>query len=80
MLYIVVSMFAEFPHYKGEYQMIQETGTTESGEVIASCELIKCPACNIKLPKKDLHAQIAHMEEHHPDVIAERLRDIDHWW
>lgn len=56
--------------------MIQETGTTESGEVTASSELIECPGCDVRLPKDDLHAQIAHMEEHHPDVIAERLRGL----
>ncbi len=60
--------------------MTQETGTTEVDKSTSSYKLIKCPACNIKLPETDKYAQIVHMEKHHPDVIAKRLRDIDHWW
>ena len=36
--------------------------------------MIKCPGCGLELPENDLEAQVKHMEEKHPDIIAERLR------
>lgn len=43
-----------------------------------AAKMIRCPGCDCVLPKDDLHAQIMHMEENHPDIIAERLRGIEH--
>ena len=36
--------------------------------------MVKCPGCGHELPEEDVHAQIAHMESRHPDIIADRLR------
>ncbi len=38
-------------------------------------DTIKCPKCEVKLPKKDLRAQVAHMNENHPEEVARRLRE-----
>lgn len=40
-------------------------------------KLIKCPGCDVKLPERDLHAQIAHMDKYHPDIIAARRYDAE---
>jgi len=37
-------------------------------------EMIKCPECDLKLPKDDTDAQVAHMNANHPGLIAERLK------
>ncbi len=44
----------------------------------AEARTIPCPGCGHRLPEDDLRAQIAHMEENHPEIIAERLRGIEH--
>ena len=44
----------------------------------AEARTISCPGCGHKLPEDDLRAQIAHMEANHPEIIAERLRGIEH--
>lgn len=36
---------------------------------------IKCPGCNLRLPKHDTDAQVAHMDKHHPEIIARRLKE-----
>jgi hypothetical protein len=36
--------------------------------------LMKCPGCDLKLPKDDMLAQIQHMERCHPKIIAARHR------
>jgi hypothetical protein len=36
-------------------------------------ELEKCPGCNLMLPQDDLRLQVAHVEQAHPEIIAERL-------
>ena len=38
-------------------------------------DTIKCPACDVRLPKNDLRAQIAHMEQNHPEIIIQRLNE-----
>jgi hypothetical protein len=40
-----------------------------------SVEMVKCPSCDVKIRAGDVHAQKAHMELNHPDVIARRLQD-----
>lgn len=37
--------------------------------------LVKCPGCSLEFPESDLSAQIAHMEQSHPEIIIQRLRD-----
>ncbi len=34
---------------------------------------IKCPSCDLQIDEEDLHAQRAHMEKQHPEVIRARL-------
>lgn len=34
---------------------------------------VKCPGCDTWTGEKDLWGQKAHMEEHHPNIIARRL-------
>jgi len=41
-------------------------------------KMIRCPGCGHVLPEDDLRAQIEHMEENHPEIIALRLRGIEH--
>ena len=41
-----------------------------------SSELIKCPGCDTMLPKNDIDAQVAHMDEFHPDIIAQRRKGL----
>ena len=41
--------------------------------------VIKCPGCSVELPKDDLRAQVAHMEQFHPDIIEQRLREAKPW-
>ena len=41
----------------------------------AEARTISCPGCGHKLPEDDLRAQ---MEANHPEIIAERLRGIEH--
>lgn len=36
-------------------------------------EMVKCPGCDLRLPKNDTDAQVAHMDAHHPGLIAQRL-------
>ncbi|MDD5165558.1 MAG: hypothetical protein PHG25_03450 [Candidatus Pacebacteria bacterium] len=36
--------------------------------------MLKCPGCELLLPEDDLSAQIRHMEECHPEIIASRHR------
>ena len=38
--------------------------------------MIKYPGCDLELPENDPEAQIKHMEEKHPNIIAERLRSV----
>lgn len=46
--------------------------------------MVKCPGCDLELPEDDTVTQMAHMEEHHPEIIeerrkkAERLSDFAH--
>lgn len=38
-------------------------------------ELVDCPGrCGARLPENDVSAQMAHMQGHHSDIIAERLK------
>lgn len=32
-----------------------------------------CPGCGVEISDEDLHAQVEHMEAHHPEIIRERL-------
>lgn len=64
-------------------------GHTQGDEVIAE-KLIKpmldelqkhvpleeCPSCGMRIPVGSSDAQVRHMEEFHPDLIAERLRAV----
>lgn len=38
-------------------------------------QYIQCPGCCLELPADDTDAQVAHMEEYHPEIIAQRLHD-----
>lgn len=33
----------------------------------------QCPGCDLRLPEADLAGQVAHMNEAHPEIVAERL-------
>lgn len=33
----------------------------------------KCPGCDLKLPPDALRAQVDHMQECHPEIVAKRL-------
>lgn len=39
-----------------------------------AAEMDACPGCGYELPAGDVWAQKAHMEDAHPEIIAERLR------
>ena len=41
--------------------------------------LVKCPGCSVELPEDDLRAHVAHMEQFHPDIIEQRLREAKPW-
>lgn len=36
-------------------------------------EMIKCPGCDVMLPENEPWAQKKHMEERHPEIIADRM-------
>jgi len=38
-------------------------------------KMVKCPGCSLEFPEDDLHAQMRHMDEVHPDIIAQRLKE-----
>jgi len=40
-------------------------------------KMIKCPGCDLMLPEDDLQAQVEHMDEFHPDIVAKRLEEVD---
>jgi hypothetical protein len=42
---------------------------------VPQSKLTKCPGCDLELPEGDVRAQKEHMEEHHPEIIAERLEN-----
>lgn len=35
----------------------------------------KCPGCDLKLPPDDMRAQVDHIQEFHPEIIAKRLEE-----
>jgi hypothetical protein len=35
---------------------------------------MKCPGCGFELADEDLQGQVAHMQDVHPEIVAERLR------
>jgi hypothetical protein len=39
----------------------------------------QCPGCSLVLPEDDLVGQSAHMQECHPEIIAERRRESARW-
>lgn len=41
--------------------------------------LVQCPGCELELPERDLAAQVAHMQTHHPDVVTERRAESERW-
>ncbi len=45
-------------------------------EVDSAAGMVKCPGCDLKLPKDDLAAQMAHMDECHPEIISERCKGL----
>jgi hypothetical protein len=42
---------------------------------------MKCPGpdCDVEIDDDDLFAQSQHMEEHHPEIIEERRREVERW-
>jgi len=36
---------------------------------------LKCPGCELHLPAEDLQAQATHLEQHHPEIIEQRLKN-----
>ena len=38
-------------------------------------KMVKCPGCSLELPEDDPRAQMRHMDEAHPDIIAQRLKE-----
>ncbi len=45
-------------------------------EVDSAAGMVKCPGCDLKLPKDDLAAQMAHMDAYHSDIISERCKGL----
>lgn len=43
---------------------------------MSDAPMVKCPGCDLQLSDDDPWAQIAHMEDNHPEIIEERLREI----
>ncbi len=39
-------------------------------------KMIKCPGCDLEFPEDDLHVQMKHMDQYHPEIIAERRRGL----
>lgn len=44
----------------------------ESNEKVV---MIKCPGCELQLPDNNVSGQIKHMEDAHPEIIAQRHRN-----
>ena len=40
-------------------------------------KMIKCPGCDLMLPEDDTKAQVAHMDEFHPDIVAKRREEAE---
>lgn len=40
---------------------------------------IQCPGCDTRMPSDDGWAQKLHMETEHPEIVAERLKELEKW-
>jgi len=46
-----------------------------AAEIVKKRDNIKCPGCDVWLPKRDTHAQVIHMERHHPEIVQRRQQE-----
>ena len=54
--------------------------TTDSLKEASTSEtpgLVRCPGCELALPAGNPRAEIAHLQERRPEIIAGRLREAD---
>lgn len=47
--------------------------------MVEECDPVKCPGCDLVLDGTDLNGQRRHMEEYHPEIVAERRADSARW-
>ena len=39
-------------------------------------KMVKCPGCDLMLPREDLRALMEHVDRNHPEIITERRRGL----